>query len=86
MFTIDIHFCLIRVTLEISSKHITAEIVHHLGQKPISVSTKEWCLKKYLYRYSNSFMNLMNNSLIDMRNYNKFIFGFLVQMTLVRPS
>jgi len=38
-----------KVTLDISSKHITASVVHFQGQRPVHVSTKEWCIKKYLY-------------------------------------
>jgi len=38
-----------KVTLDISTQHISASVVHFQGQKPVVVSTKEWCIKKYLY-------------------------------------
>ncbi|ODN04316.1 39S ribosomal protein L18, mitochondrial [Orchesella cincta] len=38
-----------RVTLDISSRHISASIIHYLGQSPVMASSKEWCIKKYLY-------------------------------------
>jgi len=43
-----------KLTMEISGKHISASVVHYLGQKPIDVSTKEWCIKKYLYRTNDA--------------------------------
>jgi hypothetical protein len=42
---------LFRLVLEQSSRHVTAKIVHHSGLEVVTASTKEWAVKKFLYRY-----------------------------------
>jgi len=43
-----------KLTLEITGKHVSASVLHHLGQKPVDVTTKEWCIKKYLYKTNDA--------------------------------
>jgi hypothetical protein len=43
-----------RVILEISAKHVSARIVHFEGLSPVVASTREWAIKKYLYRYADA--------------------------------
>jgi len=38
-----------KVTLDITGRHISGRIHHKDGKVPISASTEEWCIKKYLY-------------------------------------
>jgi len=38
-----------KVTLEVTARHIIGKVQHHEGQVPVSASTKEWCIKKFLY-------------------------------------
>ncbi|XP_023704109.1 39S ribosomal protein L18, mitochondrial isoform X2 [Cryptotermes secundus] len=44
-----------KLLLEQSSRHVTAKIVHHSGLEVITASTKEWALKKFLYRLKHLF-------------------------------
>jgi len=38
-----------KLTVEMTGRHVTAKIVHVFGQVPVSASTNEWCIKKFLY-------------------------------------
>jgi len=38
-----------KLVIDLSSRHINAKVVHVFGRTPVSVSTKEWCIKQYLY-------------------------------------
>ncbi|XP_046387109.1 39S ribosomal protein L18, mitochondrial [Ischnura elegans] len=39
-----------KLVLTHSGRHITARVVHYTGPTVLSASSKEWCIKKYLYR------------------------------------
>ncbi|OXA62374.1 39S ribosomal protein L18, mitochondrial [Folsomia candida] len=43
-----------KLTIELTGRHITAKVVHVLGQIPVSASTNEWCIKKFLYNTRDS--------------------------------
>jgi len=38
-----------KLVIDLSSRHINAKVVHVFGRTPVSVSTKEWCIKQFLY-------------------------------------
>jgi len=38
-----------KLSLELTGQHVNAKIVHVFGRVPITASTNEWCIKKYLY-------------------------------------
>jgi len=38
-----------KLVVDLSSRHINVKVVHVFGRTPVSVSTKEWCIKQFIY-------------------------------------
>ncbi|PSN36217.1 hypothetical protein C0J52_07291 [Blattella germanica] len=49
-----------RIILDRTKKHVTAKVVHYTGSEVITASTREWAIKKFLFRTTDvsAYINL----------------------------